>query len=232
MDDNPFEKIAPPELDRHEVKYVREGDITGFFAWLGERFPGWSMPRLFFSVKALTACRLEDICHLRSDQLQDGRLVFSANITKNRSERYAILPDDLYAELAAYAGETHLWERYPPELIAANKAKGWPTHRQKAEFDARRLYNWVVQIMQGYQAQTGKDLSSHDFRRAAFTRAAESDVHPKRAAAAFDVTPETMMKYYTATEKKATADEVLGGLAGRLLPKGMETPKKNNQEEE
>jgi hypothetical protein len=45
-------------------------------------------------------------------------------------------------------------------------------------------------------------------------------VHPKRAAVAFDVTAKTMMKYYTATEKKATADEVLSGLASKLLPPG------------
>jgi hypothetical protein len=69
--------------------------------------------------------------------------------------------------------------------------------------------------MQAYQADTGKDLSSHDFRRAAFTRAAEEDVHPKRAAVAFDVTAET---HHTVTEKKRTADEVLGDLAERLLP--------------
>lgn len=73
--------------------------------------------------------------------------------------------------------------------------------------------------MQDYQKETGRDLSSHDFRRAAFTRAAEDDIHPKRAAVAFDVTPETMMRYYTATEKKRTADDVLGSLASRLVPK-------------
>lgn len=68
-----------------------------------------------------------------------------------------------------------------------------------------------------YQNKTGRDLSSHDFRKAAFTRAAEEDIHPKRAAVAFDVTAETMLRYYTATDKKRTADEVLGGLAGKLL---------------
>ena len=73
--------------------------------------------------------------------------------------------------------------------------------------------------MQVYQDATGNHLSSHDFRRAAFTRAAENDVHPKRAAVAFDVTAETMLRYYTATEKKKTADEVLGGLADDLLPR-------------
>jgi site-specific recombinase XerD len=231
VNDNPFEKVAPPELDRHEVKYVREADVGEFFGWLEQRYPGWRMPHLFFSVKAATACRLEDICHLRSTQLQDGRLVFTAAQTKNRSERYALLPAEVYAELEAYKGKDYLWERYPPELIAANKAKGWPTHRQNPEFSPQRLYLWVLQLMQGYQADTGKDLSSHDFRRAAFTRAAEEDVHPKRAAVAFDVTAETMMKYYTATEKKRTADEVLGNLAGRLLPKPL-VNKKGEEEEE
>ncbi len=219
VDANPFENVAPPELDRHEVKYVKEGDITEFFAWLDKRFPSWEMPHLFFTVKAMTACRLEDICAIRSEQLEDGRLVFTANTTKNRSERYAVLDESLYAKLDAYKGRTFLWERYPLELIAVNQAKGYPTHRQNPEFSPQRLYQWVVQIMQDYQKQTGNDFSSHDFRRAAFTRAAEQDIHPKRAAVAFDVTAETMLRYYTATEKKRTSDEVLGGLAEKLRPK-------------
>src|SRR5207249_1743587 len=124
-----------------------------------------------------------------------------------------------YAELDAYKGDTHLWERYPGELREAIAKRNAPTHRLNTEFSPRRLYLWIVALMQDYQKETGKDLSSHDFRKAAFTRAAEKDIHPKRAAVAFDVTAETMLRYYTATEKKKTADEVLGGLAGDLLPK-------------
>jgi integrase len=222
VDSNPFEHVTLPELDRHEVKYVRQEDVGHFFTWLEERYPGWQMPRLFFSVKAVTGCRLEDACSLRSSQLQDGRLVFAADITKNRSERYAILPADLYAALDAYKGKAFLWERYPAELIAANQAKGYPTHRQRAEFTPQRLYLWVLQLMGYYHKGTGHGLRTHDFRRAAFTRAAEKDIHPKRAAVAFDVTPETMLRYYTATEKKKTADDVLSGLAEDLLPKNMD----------
>lgn len=222
VDANPFENVAQPELDRHEVKFVHQEDVGEFFGWLEKRWPGWAMPRLFFSVKALTGCRLEDVCSLRSDQLQEGRLVFAADQTKNRSERYALMPPELYAELDAFKGPTFLWERYPAELIAANKANGWPTHRQKAEFTPHRMAQWVMQLMGNYQRETGRTLRTHDFRRAAFTRAAEKDIHPKRAAAAFDVTPETMLRYYTATEKKKTSDEVLGLLAGDLLPKKMD----------
>lgn len=221
-DGNPFENVATPKLDRHEVKYVKQEDVTDFFAWLEERFPGWEMPQLFFKAKALSGCRLEDICTIRSDSLRDGGITFLAGTTKNRSERHAILPKELYASLEAYKGDTFLWERYPPELIEVNRKKGYPTHRQNPGFDPSRLYNWVVQIMGDYQKQTGKDLSSHDFRRAAFTRVAEEDVHPKRAAVAFDVTAETMFKYYTAADKRKTADEVLGSLADKLLPKKKE----------
>jgi len=37
-------------------------------------------------VKALSACRLDDLCNIRSSQLQDGRIVFGADVAKDRSE--------------------------------------------------------------------------------------------------------------------------------------------------
>jgi integrase len=214
---NPFEHVEQPEMDRHEVKYVKREDLLAFLAWLEVRYAGWRMPRLFFNVKAMTGCRLEDICNLRSEQLKEGRLVFEADQTKNRSERYALLPAEVYAELDAYKGETYLWERYPAEL--KQYVRGTSKHQVILEFSTRRLYTWIVALLRDYQKETGRDLSSHDFRRAAFTRAAEADIHPKRAAVAFDVTAETMLKYYTATEKKRTADEVLGELQGELMLK-------------
>jgi integrase len=185
------------------------------------------MPHLFFTVKALTACRLEDVCGLRSDQLRDGRLVFEADQTKNRSERYAILPADIYAELVAYSGAAYLWERYPSELRLHVKSAS--RHCVLDDFSVPRFCGWIIALMRDYQKQTGKDLSSHDFRKAAFTRAAEADIHPKRAAVAFDVTPETMLKYYTATEKKRTADEVLSDLQASLMPVKKEGEKNGQQ---
>ncbi len=213
---NPFAKVEQPEMDKHEVKYIRQDDLDHFLGWLEGRYPDWRMPHLFFAVKALTACRLGDICGLRSHQLQEGRLVFEADQTKNRSERYAILPPAVYAELDAYKGETYLWERYPAELRHYTKSAS--RHQVIEAFCPERMAMWIRAVMRDYQNQTGRDLSSHDFRKAAFTRAAEANIHPKRAAVAFDVTPETMLKYYTATEKKRTADEVLGALQDSLLP--------------
>jgi integrase len=217
MSRNPFENIEQPEMDRHEVKYVKQEDLVDFLTWLEGRYAGWRMPQLFFTVKAVTGCRLEDICNLRSEQLVEGRLVFEADQTKNRSERYAILPAEVYAELDAYKGEIHLWERYPAEL--RQHVRGTSKHNVIEQFSTRRLYTWIVALLRDYQKQTGRELSSHDFRRAAFTRAAEADIHPKRAAVAFDVSAETMLKYYTATEKKRTADEVLSELQAQLMPR-------------
>ncbi len=36
----------------------------------------------------------------------------------------------------------------PEELIDSNRKNGFPVHRQKSDFAPRRLYLWVVQIMQ------------------------------------------------------------------------------------
>jgi hypothetical protein len=48
---------------------------------------------------------------------------------------------------------------------------------------------------------------------------------------AFDVTPETMLKYYTATEKKRTADEVLKHLEENLLPGDFQKLTQNKHSE-
>jgi integrase len=200
------------------VKYITKQDVANVFAWLAGRFPGFDMPVLFFRVKAVTACRLEDLCSLPSDSLRDGGILFPANLKKNRKEHFSRLPDDLYRRLLAYRGKRYVWENYPAELIACNKRKGFPSHRQNPTFDSRRLYLWVVQIMGDYQKQTGKDFSSHDFKRAALTRAAENGVHPKQAAAAFDTTAETLMRYYTAVDARKANEITVTKLAADLDP--------------
>jgi hypothetical protein len=111
-------------------------------------------------VKAVTACRLEDICSLRSGQLDEGRVVFAASATC----------------------------RSLPASAPSFLPRGARSTRGRAT------------------------------RKAGFPRAAEEDVPPKRAALAFDVSPEAMLKS-TGTEKKRTADEVIGALHDKLAPK-------------
>jgi hypothetical protein len=106
-------------MDRHEVKNVRQEDETEFLGWLEGRYPGWRMPHLFFAVKALTGCSIEDICgHSVASiiyYVRDGRCPWPTR-RKKRSERYAILPEDFYKELLAYRGEDYRRERFPSEL--------------------------------------------------------------------------------------------------------------------
>lgn len=152
----------------------------------------------------------------------NGRLVFTADTTKNRSERYALLPADLYAQQSDYAGRASLWERYPAELREATAQEGRPGPPPQPGVLGAAAVPVGDRPDAGLPEGKGRHLSSHDFRRAAFTRAAERDLHPKWAAVAFDVTAETMLRYYTATEKQRTADEVLGQLASDLLPRAVE----------
>lgn len=215
--DNPFSNVSAPKLDK-EVKLIQKTDVSDVFDWLNKRYPEWSMPLLFFRVKALTGCRLDDLCSLPSSAVADGGITFPGNTAKHRKGHYAKLPDDVFKELKLYKGMRWVWEKYPPELKTANEKLGVPYHRLNMEFSTRRLYLWVIQLMQIYQKQTGKDFSSHDFRKAAFTRAAEKDVHIKKAATGFDVTPETMLRYYTAIDQRKAAEELTEALANDLDP--------------
>ncbi len=69
-----------------------------------------------------------------------------------------------------------------------------------------------IALLGATRKHPGKGVSRHDSRNAAFLRAAEVGIHSKRAAVAFDVTPETKLSYCTSIEKKRTGDEVLAEL--------------------
>jgi integrase len=85
--ENPWEDVCPPKTDRLEVRYATEAMIEEFYKWIGERFGGWTFPKLFLSAKSSTGCRLMDLCSLKASQLRAGRLVFPPDLTKGRKER-------------------------------------------------------------------------------------------------------------------------------------------------
>jgi hypothetical protein len=139
VDANPFANVSQPEMDRREVKNVRQEDETEFLGWLEGRYPGRRTPHLFFAVKALTGCRLEDICgHSVASiyYVRGGRCPWPTR-RKKRSERYAILPEDFCKELLAYRGEDYLWERDPSELRV--HVKSAPRHCVLDDFCLHRL---------------------------------------------------------------------------------------------
>jgi len=207
---NPWQDVAPPKADKLAVKYATNEQIEAFHAWIAERFGEWQFPKLFLAIKAYTGCRLMDLCSLKSAQLCGGRLIFPADLTKGRKERAVPLPDDLYTSLDAFKGEVWLWQNYPAGLKAALVAKGWPTHQLNPEFAPQRLYYWVETLFADYR--TGHPdrplLTTHMFRKRAFTMAWQAGVDPRRASIAYGCNVDTLMKHYVGLDEQAVTDGV------------------------
>jgi integrase len=214
---NPWQDVAPPKADKLPVKYATDELIESFYKWIAERFGDWPFPKLFLSAKAFTGCRLMDLCSLKSAQLRGGRLIFPADLTKGRKERAVPLPDDLFAAIDAFKGDTWLWERYLPGLKAALKAKGWPTHRLNAEFAPERLYYWVETLFADYRSANPDlpVLTTHMFRKRAFTLAWQAGVDPRRAAIAYGCNVDTLMQHYVLMDEQQVTDDVFGQMHGK-----------------
>jgi integrase len=216
---NPFADLTPPKADRKEVRYVDDAQLAEFFAYLDDYYLGWDFPRLFFSLKAYTGCRLADICGLRADSLRDGGIVFPAGLVKGRKQRTVPLPKDLYDALGRYAGRKYLWEKYPAQLRAILTKKGVPVHQLDGEFAPSRLYPWVQLVMVRYNALGPKSgpITTHQFRKRAFTLAWEGHVRPHEAAIAFGCNVDTLMKHYVKLDEDATTASVLARIGGNIL---------------
>ena len=218
---NPWQRVEPPKTDKIEVKVIEDDTLTDFLNWLDERFQGWEFPRLFLETKAVTGCRLMDLCSVESSQLRDGRLQFKPEQTKGRKARSIPLPDDLAKRLDAIKGKTYLWESYPSGLKAAVEKMKQPTHRIKPDFVPKRLYHWIETLFLDYgDANPDKPkIHSHQLRKRAFTAAWQNNVDPRKAAIAYGCNVDTLMKHYVALDEQAVTDEVTKQLSGSLVPK-------------
>lgn len=214
---NPWQDVTPLKTDKLEVEYATDEQIEGLYAWIASRFGDWPFPKLFLAAKAFTGCRLMDICSLKSAQLRGGRLAFPAGLTKGRKARVVPLPDDLFAALDAFKGETWLWENYLPGLREAIKAKGWPTHRMVMAFDPKRLYQWVEGLFADYRKAfpARPRLTTHMFRKRAFTTAWEKGIDARHASIAYGCNVDTLMKHYVALDEQQVTDDVFAKMHGK-----------------
>lgn len=223
---NPWAEVEPPKTDEVVVRTVTDDQFVHFLEWLDERFGGWELPRAFFLLKATTGCRLSDICSLPSWSLRDGRVHFPADLTKGRKERGVPLDDSLFRSLVAISGPRHLWELYPGQLKAALERRGWPTHQLKDDFSPGRMTGWVATLFHDY-ADDHPDrprITSHLFRKRAFTTAWEAGIDPRKAAMAIGCNVDTMMDHYVRVNRQQVADDVFGRIGGLLLPKPAAPP--------
>lgn len=215
---NPWEDVTPPKADKVAVRYATDEMIEEFYTWIEGRFGEWSFPKLFLSAKAYTGCQLMDLCGLKSAQLRDGRLVFPADLTKGRKERAVPIPDDLFTPLDAVKGRVWLWEGYVPVLKAALTAKGWPTHQLNAEFAPQRLYYWVETLFADYRKAFPDRpvLTSHMFRKRAFTVAWKAGIDARRASIAYGCNVDTLMGHYVALDEQQVTDDVFAKMNPKM----------------
>jgi integrase len=217
---NPFADVVPPKTDKVTVRWATDEQVKAFYAWLTQRFGDWELPHLFFRTKSQTGSRLEDLCSVRSVNLRDGAIVFTSDTMKGRKTRVAPLSDDLFQALSRLRGRTFLWERYPPALKQAIKAKGWPAHQLKLDFDPLRMAAWVATLFADYNDDHPHQtrLTSHQFRKRAFTVAKLAGVDSRDAAIAFGCNPDTMAKHYIGVDETQIAATVAKKLAAVLDP--------------
>ncbi len=217
---NPWEDVTPPKLDKLTPRYLTPDEIRDFFGWLTERWQGWRLPVLFFTVKSFIGNRILELCSLHSDQLQEGRVVFPADEAKGRKERRAILPADVFAELQALAGPAFVWEVFPTQLLERLVALDKPHTKLLPDFSPVRLKRWLQDEIDDYcKAHPDvKRFSAHAFRKRAMTEAWRLGIHPEKAAIAFGCGVRTMMAHYVAMDETATADEVLTAIAKVVQP--------------
>lgn len=195
--ENPWLKVLPPKADKLPVKYATDEQIEHFYKWIADRFGDWPFPKLFLAVKAHTGCRLMDLCSLKSTQLKPGRLVFPAGLTKGRKERGVPMPDDQVSALANFKGKTWLWENYVPGLRVVLERNGHRTHLMNEEFAPHRLYFWIESLFADYRI-AHKDrpvLTSHMFRKRAFTMAWRAGIDVRHASIAYGCNVETLVKH-------------------------------------
>ncbi|MDB5311708.1 MAG: hypothetical protein JWO38_5910 [Gemmataceae bacterium] len=221
---NPWQDVEPPKTDKIEVRIIDDDTLTHFLGWLDERFSGWELPRLFLETKAVTGCRLADLCGVESAQIKDGRLHFRADQRKGRKAANVQLPAALAAKLDAIKGPKYLWETHPAGLKDAVAKMGSPTHRIKPDFVPKRFYYWVTTLFLDYgKANPDRPkIHSHQLRKRAFTKAHEAGVTERDASIAFGCNPDTMHRHYIALDEQAITDRVTARLADALAPKPAE----------
>jgi integrase len=212
---NPWADVTAPRADKIQVRFATDEQIADLYKWTGERFGDWPFPRLFLATKAFTGCRLLDLCSMKSAQLRGGRLIFPANTAKGRKERAVPLSKELFASLDAFKGKVWLWEGYLPGLLAALTAKGFPTHQMNPEFSPQRLYYWVETLFADYRkANTDKPLlTTHMFRKRAFTMAWKAGMDARRASIAYGCNVDTLMRHYVDLDEQAVTDEVFAAMS-------------------
>jgi integrase len=121
---------------------------------------------------------------------------------------------ELYDTLETIKGKTYLWEHHPTELRIRLVAKNWPSHQLNPEFSPQRLYSWFETLFTDYRIANPdrQRITSHMFRKTAFTKAWAAGIDPRKASIAIGCNIDTMMKHYVQMDEQEVTDDVFAQL--------------------
>lgn len=213
---NPWLQVTRPTVPKRPPVIPTERDVSDFYAWLEKKYPGWKLARLFVEVKALSGCRLRDLCEVRSSQLdtETNTLTILASQNKTHCERCMPLPPDVVLSLWAISGKTYLWEQY---LADSRTRRPGSKNMSIGEFDPGLMYNAMKSIFRAFKATGGK-LKSHGLRKRAITLTVLSTQSVDQTAAAIGIDPATARKYYLDANLAFDGKKLLEKMAGVLRP--------------
>ncbi len=219
--ENPWKSVRKPQTDKVRKAVPTEAEVTVFFAWIKEKYPAWERLYALLELKAISGCRSMDVYSLRSNQLVNGRVVWTAEQTKHREGRAVLVPNTLFQQLQRLAGKTWLWEG-----MIADREKYRPNRKQIAKtFSPETLRNTVRHIFEQFADEhpDKKHLTPHAFRRRAITLMVTATQSVDATAEAIGLHPATARAYYLDARRAFDTDEVFRKLAGILIPQGAPT---------
>ncbi len=214
---NPWKSVRKPQTDKVRKAVPEEDEIDHFFAWVNARYRGWERLHALLELKAISGCRSQDVCQLRSDQLINGRVVWTAEQVKQREGRAVLLPDDLYAELKRLAGPVFLWEHLLDDLLRFRRSR----NRMPKVFKCKTVYHVMNNVFREY-CKANKDrpnLTPHGLRRRAITLTVTATQSVDATAQAIGLNPATARRYYLDSRRAFDTDGVFRKMAVSLLPK-------------
>jgi integrase len=201
--------------------------IATFFEYVKTRYPQWKALHAFFELKALSGCRLEDICSLESSQAADGFVSFRANQTKNKKARKVKTPETLFATLSEVSGDSYLWQGIVDGLSTFRRSK-----RHKGYGNPQRtVYHVAYNIFREFsEAHPEHAMSSHAFRRWALTKGVSITGSIDATAYQFGVTAKTIRANYLDPEKAFKTAQTWDAMA-KAPPTNPPTNKPNKPEQ-
>jgi integrase len=214
--ENPWEQVSRPTPPKIVPTAPSEPEIDHFFEWLDAK--KWELLSVFFRVKAIAACRTDDLCQALSSQLhmKSKTLTIIPEHDKTHQEIKIELPEKLAKRLNKIKGETYLWERY-----ATDSKKYRPGRRNQSVFKPSLMYWFIDDICPKYR-EANPDrphITPHDLRRRGITMTViGANGSVDAAAQALGIHPDTARKHYLDAKKAYDTATLRTKMARVLAP--------------